>query len=168
MLAFLAAPCPSREKPLGFGCRLVGVVRRECTGYLVRRHVAQRPPENGVSLVPVPPNPGGRNLSVFIPDARAIREVQVLVPREGVEPDQSCTPDRRDKSGKSGRDPTIRVLEVCISLACRVGRVLLLVGEITALNWIKSQLSDDGAPLLGCPRWLRVFSHAPIVTPPGL
>jgi len=59
-----AAPGPSREKPLGFGCRLVGVVRREGTGYLIRRHGAQRPQENGVSLVPVPPDARGRNLSV--------------------------------------------------------------------------------------------------------
>jgi hypothetical protein len=160
--------CPSREKPLGLGGRLVGVVRRESADCLLpRRPIANRPVENDVSL--------GSDLDArrsvlvpeVVPDARAVREVQVLVPREGVEPDQPGPPDRRDKSGKSGRDPTAtRIPEVRILRACPVGQVLPLVGEITALNWINfpvrvfaSRLSDDGGPLLGCPRRLWVFSH---------
>jgi hypothetical protein len=140
-------------------------VRRERADYLLsRRPIANRPVENDVSLGPVL----DARRSALVPDARAVREVQVLVPREGIEPDQPGPPDRRNESGKSGRDPTaMRIPEVCILRACPVGQVLPLVGEITALNWINfparvfaPQFSDDGGPLLGCPRRLCVFSHA--------
>ena len=159
MSAPLAAPRPSRKKPLSLGGRLVGVVRRERTDYLLpRRPIANSPLENNVSLGAVPDARRSALVPEVVPDARAVREVQPLVPRERVEPGQLGPPDRRDKGGKIGGDPTVNVPAVRISQQCRVGHVLPLVGEITALNWIQvlvrelaPQLSDDGGPFLGGP-----------------
>jgi hypothetical protein len=109
MSAILAAPCPSGEEPLGLGCRLVGVVRRERAGCLPPQPVANRPLENAVSLGTVPLDARRSDISFLVPDARAVREVQVLVPREGVEPGQPGPPDRRDKDSQIERDPTFTV-----------------------------------------------------------
>src|SRR5215469_11055671 len=155
MSALLAAPGPSREEPLGLGCRLVGVVRSERADYLPRWPIANRPLENDVSLGPVRDARRG-DLSFFVPDARAVREVQVLVPHEGEEPGQPGPPDRRDKGGKIGRDPAISLQAARIPVPCHVGPALPHAGEIAALNWMEvpvrelaPKLSYDGGPFLG-------------------
>src|SRR5262249_53699903 len=136
MSALLAAPCPSRKKPLGLGGRLVGVVRRERADYLLpRRPIANSPVEDDVSLGPVLDARRSALVPEVVPDARAVREVQVLVPREGVEPGQPGPPDRSDKGSEVGRDPAFNRLAVRILVPGRVGHGLPHAGEITGLNW---------------------------------
>jgi hypothetical protein len=166
MSALAATPGPFREEPLGLGCRLIGVLRRERANFLTRRPVSHRPLENDVSLGPVPDG-RRRDLSLSVPDARAVREIQVLVPREGVEPGQPGPPYRRDEGSKVGRDPTFSLLAVRIPVSCHVGHALPPAGQITALNWMEvpvreaaPQLSEHGDPFLWCPVRLCVFSHA--------
>jgi hypothetical protein len=69
---------------LGLGGRLVGVVRRNRADYLLpRRSIANRSLENDVSLGAVPDARRSALVPEVVPDARAVREVQPLVPVKG-------------------------------------------------------------------------------------